>query len=51
MEVFAKKPGMQCPAQHQIMEGGMLLFHFVTSERISGAEVGDRRSKDRRRKR
>ena len=38
---------MQWPAQHQIMEGGVSSFHFVTRERISSAEVGDRKSKER----
>ena len=51
MELFAKKPGMQWPAQHQTMLGGISLFHFVTWERISGADVGARRSKERQRKR
>jgi hypothetical protein len=51
MLVLAKKPGMQWPAQDQMIEGATLSFHRVTWERISGAEVGDRRSKERWRKR
>jgi hypothetical protein len=51
MEVSAKKPGRVKPAQHQTMEGGVPAFHFVTCERRSGAEVGERRSKERQRKR
>lgn len=51
MDVFAKKPGMQWPAQLQIMQGGTSWFHFVTWERICGAEVADRRSKERQRNR
>lgn len=51
MDVLAKNPGMVKPAQHQTIEGGMPPFHFVTCERSSGAEVGERRSEERQRKR
>lgn len=40
----AKNPGMQCPAQHQTMSGGVPLFQVVASlKRVSTAEL-ERRS-------
>ena len=51
MEVSAKKPGRVKPAQHHTIEGEVPAFQLVTCERSSGAEAGERRSKERQRKR
>lgn len=39
-----KRPGVETPAQHQIMSGGELPFQFVASVMTRAADVGFARS-------